>query len=447
MLKIGDTLEIRTDTGKTFRGRPIYDRSERYTITGSLNSGGFGMVYAAKSEVDHPVAVKTVHDKTPLVNPEDYDASVSYLRQEAEILRIVGGHLNTVKLYDAEPESRPWIAMERLRGAPLDKVLKARQGKLKACEALNMTRHIAGALEHIGEYDIIHRDISDRNVFVTEDCISKLIDYGLAIKKQDIDLDSEEFVGTARYLAPEVSHPNHLTPAADMYSLGILLYQCLTGKVPMCAVDESMSPNHIASKILIDRKTAKGYIPPSHLTKLVENTKKVYFDNVPSDVTPELFESITAALKEEFGTSQHDDNSDIFRTIRNLDTDSERYVAFVDKFLKVDPSLVDALAEFDNNRKVERAIDELLDAMLNIDYRERPLPAEVKDIVSLILENMPKGNKHRVILDVKEIDVPKRTDMSQYDSLEPASPSEVINGAKKPGILDKARRYFSKLHD
>lgn len=202
--------------------------SDRYRIDRRLATGGMGSVYVATDErLGREVAVKLL--KEELADDERF---VERFRREA---RAAGAltHPNVANVYDfAQHDGHHYIVMELVRGDDLARVLRE-QGPLGAERSARITAQIASALHHAHSAGLVHRDIKPPNVIVGEDDRVKVTDFGIARAIGDSTLTATGSVlGTAHYISPEQASGTEIGPATDIYSLGIVLYEMLTGSLP-----------------------------------------------------------------------------------------------------------------------------------------------------------------------------------------------------------------------
>jgi serine/threonine protein kinase len=196
----------------------------RYRVERTLGYGGMAVVYLAEDkELRRPVAVKVLAD-----NLGGDDALRRRFLQEA---RFAGrlSHPNVVQVYDAgETEGQPYIVMEYVPGRTL-----AECGKLRAAEALGLILQACAGLQHAHDAGLVHRDVKPGNLLLRDDGVLKIADFGIARAAETTRYTQLGTVlGTAAYLAPEQAAGEDVTAAADIYSLGAVLYELLTGRPP-----------------------------------------------------------------------------------------------------------------------------------------------------------------------------------------------------------------------
>jgi serine/threonine-protein kinase len=193
-----------------------------------IGYGGMAGVYLAHDrELDRPVALKLLAEHLA-----DDDAFRARFVREARIAARLS-HPNVVQVYDTgEEEGRPFIVMEYVPGETLAKLLE-RHGALSPAEATPIAKQAALGLQHAHDSGLIHRDIKPQNLLVRTDGVVKITDFGIARALEASKLTQLGTVlGTAAYLAPEQARGEDVTPAADVYSLGAVLYEALTGRPP-----------------------------------------------------------------------------------------------------------------------------------------------------------------------------------------------------------------------
>jgi hypothetical protein len=199
----------------------------RYRLRSRLAAGGMGAVWAAEDAVlGREVAVKVLGEALA----GDRLAAVRLRREARAAGRLV--HPAIARVLDlGEDGGRPYLVMELLHGESLAARL-ARAGPLAPAEAVRVVAAAADALEVAHRGGIVHRDVKPGNVFVTTGGDVKLLDFGIASAAGETALTGGDLLGTAAYLAPERVLGHDATPAADVYALGVLLYELLAGRPP-----------------------------------------------------------------------------------------------------------------------------------------------------------------------------------------------------------------------
>src|SRR5918996_2433309 len=200
----------------------------RYRVEGNLGHGGMASVYRARdAELDRPVAIKVLAEHLA-GNPAFRDR---FLREARLAARL--SHPNVVQVFDAgEDEGRPFIVMEYVEGEPLADTLK-REGRLAPAYVVDLALQVCGGLEHAHAAGLVHRDIKPGNLLVRGDGVVKVADFGIARAAETTKLTQiGSVLGTAAYLSPEQAAGEEVTAAADIYSLGCVLYEALTGRTP-----------------------------------------------------------------------------------------------------------------------------------------------------------------------------------------------------------------------
>jgi eukaryotic-like serine/threonine-protein kinase len=196
----------------------------RYRIERVLGHGGFAVVYLAHDEeLNRPVAVKVL--------AEHLAADDGFRARFLQESRLAGrlSHPNVVRVYDAgETEGSPYIVMEYVPGDTV-----AQRGKLSHAEAVPLALQACAGLEHAHNAGLVHRDVKPANLLVREDDVLKIADFGIARAAELTRLTQQGMVlGTAAYLAPEQAAGDEVTAATDIYSLGAVLYELLSGRAP-----------------------------------------------------------------------------------------------------------------------------------------------------------------------------------------------------------------------
>jgi eukaryotic-like serine/threonine-protein kinase len=196
----------------------------RYRVERTLGQGGMAIVYLAHDEELHRlVAVKVLAEHLA----GDANFRARFLQESKLASRL--SHPNVVRIYDAgETEGNPYIVMEYVSGDTL-----AQRGKLTHAEVVPLALQACAGLQHAHNAGLVHRDVKPANLLVREDDVLKIADFGIARAAELTRLTQHGTVlGTAAYLSPEQAVGEEVTGAADIYSLGAVVYELLTGRPP-----------------------------------------------------------------------------------------------------------------------------------------------------------------------------------------------------------------------
>jgi eukaryotic-like serine/threonine-protein kinase len=199
----------------------------RYRVEELLGRGGMASVYLARDgELDRAVAVKVMAEH--LDTPGFRERFMREARLAAQL-----SHPNVVQVFDVgEDDGRPFIVMEYVEGSTLAEELKT-QGPLAPPEVVDLALQVCGGLEHAHAAGLVHRDIKPQNLLLRPDGTVKIADFGIARAAEATRMTQVGSVlGTAAYLSPEQALGEEVTAAADIYSLGCVLYELLTGRTP-----------------------------------------------------------------------------------------------------------------------------------------------------------------------------------------------------------------------
>jgi eukaryotic-like serine/threonine-protein kinase len=201
----------------------------RYEVEELVGSGGMSGVYRARDHVlERSVALKVLH--------EQYSSDPEYVerfRREARAIARVN-HPNIVTVIDrGEFEGRQFIVFEHVPGENLKDVVR-NGGALPVSRALALTHQIARGLTHAHEHGVVHRDVKPQNVLLDETGTAKVTDFGIArsLDPGDALTEAGTLLGTSDYISPEQASGRRVDERSDQYSLGVLLYELLTGEPP-----------------------------------------------------------------------------------------------------------------------------------------------------------------------------------------------------------------------
>ena len=218
--------------------------AERYIIVSELGQGGMADVYLAMDTVlNREVAIK-------ILRGELANDPVSLLRfqREANAASMIN-HPNIVEIYDVgEWQHKQYIVMEYVRGKTLKQLISYR-GAIEQKEAVTIMKQLVEATMTAHQNNIIHRDIKPQNILVKDDGTIKITDFGIALAQDSVQLtQTDSVMGSVHYLAPELARGETASVQSDIYSLGIVLYELLTGEVPF----RGDSPVQVAMKHMRD---------------------------------------------------------------------------------------------------------------------------------------------------------------------------------------------------
>jgi serine/threonine protein kinase len=199
----------------------------RYEVRTLLGRGGMATVYLAHDrELDRPVALKVLHR-----SGADDEFAHRFRREAQTAARLA--HPNVVQIFDTgEEDGDQFIVMEYVEGEGLDAVL-AREGRLDPARALGFGEQACAGLAYAHDQGVVHRDVKPANLLLRADGVLKVTDFGIAQAADATALtQAGTLLGTASYVAPEQARGAKVGPGADVFSLGVVLYELLTGKLP-----------------------------------------------------------------------------------------------------------------------------------------------------------------------------------------------------------------------
>jgi len=202
--------------------------NERYEIVKSIGEGGMANVYLAQDSIlDRQVAVKVLRG--------DLSADDKFIRRFQREAQSVSNlsHPNIVEVYDVgEEDGNHYIVMEYIKGVTLKQLLKKRE-TLTITEVIDIMTQLTDGISHAHESYIIHRDIKPQNIMIEDNGLIKITDFGIAMALNATQLtQTNSVMGSVHYLPPEQASGKGATVKSDIYSLGILMYELLTGNVP-----------------------------------------------------------------------------------------------------------------------------------------------------------------------------------------------------------------------
>lgn len=237
----------------------------KYKLVGELGRGGMAMVFEGLHPQLHTaVAIKMLSHE--LVYDEEFAAR---FKEEAKILAGLE-HENIVQVIDQEEAFATFfIIMEKISGTVLSRMIDTR-GVIPFEETRSILGQLAGALDYAHVHGIIHRDIKPANVIIEPTGRVKLMDFGIAKTRAEAEQEDEDIVGTAEYMSPEQALGRKMDGRADLYSLGIVAYEMLTGRLPF----DSPDPYEILRKHVREEVPSPAVANPRVPADLVELVRR-----------------------------------------------------------------------------------------------------------------------------------------------------------------------------
>ena len=272
------------------KGQKINDR---YEIIKSIGEGGMANVYLANDTIlDREVAVKVLRG--------DLSTDEKFIRRfQREALSVSNlSHPNIVEVYDVgEEDGQYYIVMEYIEGKTLKQLLNKR-GALTLPEVIDIMTQLTDGLSHAHEAYIIHRDIKPQNIMIEDNGTVKITDFGIAMAVNATQFtQTNSVMGTVHYLPPEQANGKGATVKSDIYSLGILMYELLTGSVPFKGDNAvEIALKHMKEKLPSIRK--QNPLIPQSVENIVikacaKNPRNRY------DTVKEMHDDIVSAMERE----------------------------------------------------------------------------------------------------------------------------------------------------
>ena len=202
----------------------------RYEVLGELGQGAMGVVYKAKDPlIDRVVAIKTINLGLALDEKDEYEGR---FYQEAKAAGRLN-HPNIVTIYDVGKSGDvAYIAMEFLEGRELRDIMNDGE-RLPVDQVLDIVAQVALGLAYAHEHGIVHRDVKPSNIMVVRDCHVKITDFGIArMASAAVRTQTGMVLGSPKYMSPEQVMGKNIDQRSDIFSLGVMLYEMLTGQAP-----------------------------------------------------------------------------------------------------------------------------------------------------------------------------------------------------------------------
>jgi len=287
----------------------------RYEIIENVGNGGMATVYKAEDKIlKRNVAVKVLRDE--FTTDEEFIKRFEVEAQSAARL----SHSNIVSIYDVGEEGNLYyIVMELIQGKMLKEIIMEEKGPLPWKWSVNVAMQIASALEMAHKNNIIHRDIKPHNIIITEDGIAKVTDFGIAKAVSNSTITAfGTTMGSVHYFSPEHARGGFTDAKSDIYSLGVVLYEMLTGKVPF----EADTPVSVALKHMQEEPEE-----PIDINKKVPvSINKIIMKALQKDVnlryqsSTEMLEDLKKALKNPEGNFVEDVDYDPTAATQKINT-------------------------------------------------------------------------------------------------------------------------------
>lgn len=227
----------------------------RYEILEQLGGGGMAIVYKGRDTVlNRLVTIKVLRPE--FTSDDDF---VHRFRREAQAVASLS-HPNIVSIYDVgRADAVDYLVMEYVEGDNLKNLIRS-QGALPDDRTIQIARQVSDALEHAHENNIVHRDVKPQNILITSSGRAKLTDFGIARGATAATLtQTDAIVGSVHYLSPEQAQGETVGPQSDIYSLGIVLYEMVTGVLPF----QGDTPISVALKHIQDEPVRPSGLNPA----------------------------------------------------------------------------------------------------------------------------------------------------------------------------------------
>lgn len=240
--------------------------SGRYELLKLIGSGGMANVFEAKDLLEDKIVAIKVLKEEYLTN----DEFVRRFRNESKVIAVLD-HPNIVKVYDVNfTGAEQYIVMEYIDGITLKQYI-THQGHLRWKDSVHFVTQILRALSHAHERGVIHRDIKSQNIMLLRDGTIKVMDFGIArFAREDIRTMDDKAIGSVHYISPEQACGEESDEKSDIYSVGVLLYEMLTGRVPF----DGETPEQVAMKHIHQKPIPISKLQPDVPTGLCEIVEK-----------------------------------------------------------------------------------------------------------------------------------------------------------------------------
>ncbi|EDS77288.1 serine/threonine-protein kinase PrkC [Clostridium botulinum C str. Eklund] len=341
----------------------------RYELLQKIGEGGMAEVYKAKCHLlNRYVAVKVLKNQY-----SDDIEFVNKFKQEASSAASLS-HNNIVGIYDIGSENNiNYIVMEYIDGKTLKQIINE-NGSLGYDKSINIAIQIAKALECAHNNNIIHRDVKPHNILVTKDGTIKVTDFGIAKATSSVTItNSDKIIGSAHYISPEQAKGRFVDCKTDIYSLGIILYEMVTGKVPY----DGESPVSVALK-----HVQEELVPPIKVNP-----------NIPESLNKLILKAVEKEPYKRY-QSAHDMLIDLNKVKQNpnaniaVNSDENEYTKIMKPITDIDekePDLYDDIEDEDNEEVKELKGREFEDKREKKEKRSKGSSKNKKKIVGGII--------------------------------------------------------------
>lgn len=301
----------------------------RYEIIEKVGGGGMALVYKAKCRLlNRYVAIKVLRNE--FTNDDEFIKKFKRESQAAASL----SHPNIVNIYDTGVEDNVYyIVMEYVDGKTLKQYIREK-GRLSVKETIDITIQIAEALNHAHRNHIVHRDIKPHNILITNEGMIKVADFGIARAATSTTVtNTGNVIGSVHYFSPEQARGGYTDEKSDIYSLGVVMYEMLTGRVPF----EGDSPISVALK-----HVQEDMVPPTTIVKTIpKNIEKIVMKAVEKDQSLRYNNALELL-------------SDLKKVQNHVDEDCIEFKDYSDSPTKVIPAVKDDMLMSDKNVKRKR---------------------------------------------------------------------------------------------
>lgn len=307
--------------------------NERYEIIRSIGEGGMANVYLGYDTIlDRNVAIKILRG--------DLSTDEKFVRRfQREALSASSlSHQNIVEMYDVgEDDGIYYIVMEYIEGQTLKQLLK-RRGALTLSESIDIMLQLTDGMAHAHDSYIIHRDLKPQNIMIQDDGQIKITDFGIAMALNSTQLtQTNSVMGSVHYLPPEQAAGKGSTIKSDIYSMGIIFYELLTGELPFKGENAVEIALKQMKETIPDIHEDNASIPMSVynivLKSTAKNPKNRYSDakEMHSDLLTALDDDRINEEKYSYPYPEHEENTKTIKKLENMEEDSERIASKIEE--------------------------------------------------------------------------------------------------------------------